>query len=258
MTAGTELTRAHGRHGPGAMKQAIRRGSIAISLLIAVALAACTTSRGILDVRVPDVANPSSGIAVRIASVTDSRHFERRPRQPSVPSLKHGHIEDPDLTSRAIARKRNGYGKAQGDVLLPEGRTVAEVASAAVTAGLRRAGYRVMEKGQPGYDAAAPLSVDVQQFWAWFTPGFFAFHLSFEAQVAIQGPVGPFREGAQFRSALRRSTQAATGRAWRRVIDEGVADLADQVGAGLARDSVPGTPPPSGAPGAYPASPARP
>jgi hypothetical protein len=203
--------------------------SICLALLVGMALAGCATTRGILDVPVPESANPATGVAVRIESVSDDRKFELHPKQPSIPSLKDGHIEDRALTSRAIARKRNGYGKAMGDILLPEGRTVAGVTEAAVARGLRAAGVRVLAEGRPGYEEAAPLAVDVQQFWAWFTPGFLAGHLEFEARIIVTGPVAPFEEGQSFRGYVRLATQAATGSAWRNTIEKGLADLEEQI-----------------------------
>jgi hypothetical protein len=205
-------------------------------------LSGCATTRGILDVPVPESANPATGVAVRIATVTDDRKFELHPQQPSIPSLKDGHIEDRALTSRAIARKRNGYGKALGDILLPEGRTVAGVTEAAVARGLRAAGVRVLEEGQPGYEEAAPLAVDIQQFWAWFTPGFFAAHLEFEARVTVTGPVAPFQEGQAFRGYVRLATQAATGSAWQSTIQKGLGDLEEQIRARVAGGAAGETP----------------
>ncbi|MCP3927681.1 MAG: flagellar biosynthesis protein, partial [Bacteroidetes bacterium] len=95
---------------------------IAISILLLGS--GCATNRGILDVKVDIPQNPSEGKTIAIVRVTDIRQFEVAPLSPSVPSLRGDDIENHAITVRAIARKRNGYGKAIGDIVLPEGRTV--------------------------------------------------------------------------------------------------------------------------------------
>ena len=61
-----------------------------------------------------------------------------------------------------------------GDILLPEGQTVEQLARTALTRGLRGAGFRVLLRGQEGYEQAIPLEADIRRFWAWFSPGLFA------------------------------------------------------------------------------------
>jgi len=213
------------------MNHRIRQRALPAGCLVAALLSGCATTRGILDVPLQEVANPATGVAVKIGSVTDSRRFQVDPPQPSIPSLKDGQIENQALTSRAIARKRNGYGKALGDILLPEGQTVAGLAAATVTRGLRAGGFRVLTEGQPGFEDALPIDVDIEQFWAWFTPGFFAAHLEFEARITLTGPVPPFRQGEPVRGYVRLSTQAATTRAWRNTVEKGLTELENEIGA---------------------------
>ena len=111
--------------------------------------------------------NPIQGREVKIVRVTDRRTFQLKPSDPSTPSLKDGQIDNPAITSRAIARKRSGYGKAMGDILLPEGHTVEQLVGTALTRGLRGAGYRVLLQGQEGYEQAVPLEADIRRFWTW-------------------------------------------------------------------------------------------
>jgi len=68
----------------------------------------CATSRGVVEIQIPEANDPLSESAYKIVSVEDRRNFELKPQQPSIPSLKNGEIDDPAITSRAIARKRNG------------------------------------------------------------------------------------------------------------------------------------------------------
>lgn len=127
-------------------------------------LSGCAITRGTLDVRAQQVANPARGPAVRFVRVTDRREFELRPPKPSIPSLKDGEIANRAVTSRAIARKRNSYGKAMGDILLPEGRTVEQLTEESLSVAFRKGGYRVLRDGDAGFASATPLEVDIHQF----------------------------------------------------------------------------------------------
>ena len=152
-----------------------------------------------------------------------------KPLNPSIPSLKDGQIDNPAITSRAIARKRSGYGKAMGDILLPEGDTVEQLVGTALTRGLRGAGYRVLLQGQEGYEQAAPLEADIRRFWTWISPGLWAFHLEFEAQVQVTGPVEPFVRREEYRGYVRLATQAATTHAWLNTVNKGLESLDNDI-----------------------------
>lgn len=182
----------------------------------------CATNRGILDVRVPEIQNPASGPVVRIVRVTDKRAFEVAPRSPSIPSLKGHEINDKAITGRAIARKRNGYGKAIGDILLPEGRTVETLVKDALTKSFREAGCRVVEDSTGVTETVIPIEADIDQFWSWMTPGFWALSLEFEAKVAIKGGVDPFKGGEMVRGYVELHTQAAGSKAWMNTINKGM------------------------------------
>jgi hypothetical protein len=152
-------------------------------ILFCVLLTGCATTRGSLDVRVPVLENPSSELAFRIPEVIDARRFEAKPPDPSIPSLKNSNeINDPKITSRAIARKRNSYGMAMGDILLPEGHTVSGVTSDAIVRAFRLAGYRVLDQG----DLGCPMSHRSGHS----LPFFCRFHLSL-APITIDAGVRP-------------------------------------------------------------------
>lgn len=191
----------------------------------------CATNRGILDVRVTEPQNPASGRAVVIARVTDSRVFELAPLEPSIPSLKGGEIGDKAITSRAIARKRNGYGMAIGDILLPEGRTVEALVREALVKSFREAGYRVIDGTASANDKAnaTPIEADIEQFWSWVTPGFWALTMEFEAKVRIKGDVPSFKNGETVRGYVELHTQAAGTRAWENTINKGIDEFIDEV-----------------------------
>ena len=98
-----------------------------MAMIATVALTGCATSRSVVDPSIAASANPAQGKAVRIEKVVDAQVFEKAPSEPSTPSLDPSEPTDDKIKARAIARKRNGYGKALGDVLLPENKTAAKV-----------------------------------------------------------------------------------------------------------------------------------
>lgn len=189
----------------------------------------CATSRGVLDVQTPEVPDPASQSVVVITKVTDSRVFELQPGLPSVPSLKDGQIGNPEITSRAIARKRNAYGKALGDVLLPEGRTVEDVVRESLERALREKGYSVIGPRNSAASSAIPLEAEILQYWAWFTPGFWAASLEFEVILLIESPIFENTGDEGVRGYVKLSTQAATGGAWLNTINKGTDDLVAQI-----------------------------
>lgn len=202
--------------------------------LLALFSSGCATSRGILDVRIPDTPNMEYTTSVKITKVTDSRKFELKPNSAAIPSLKDGQINNDAITSRAIARKRNAFGKAMGDILLPEGRRVEDLAKEAVQEALKKRGYSIAERNTPEYAKAVPVEVDIRQFWSWGTPSFWAFKLEFEAIVTIKSKVvSSNSEEETVRGYILLHTQAATSRAWMNTIQKGLEILIDNIKANL-------------------------
>ena len=119
-----------------------------LGVVALVLLAGCATNRAEVDVDVLPPGNtqtpaPSNGKKVFVSAV-DERVFQVKPDSFDIPSLKHDEIDDKSITERAIARKRNNFNWAIGDVLLPKGRTVAGLVSDAVASAYRQAGYEVV------------------------------------------------------------------------------------------------------------------
>jgi len=163
--------------------------------------------------------NPESGIEVRFARISDQRNFQLNPRQPNIPSLKNGEeIGNPDITSRALARKRNTFGQALGDILLPEGQTIMMLVEESLAKGFRESGYRVLTEDDEGYADAGPLEVDIEKFWSWFNPGFWAISLNCEIEIKVSGPVQGFESGQMFNARVRREFQTGQESNWQKTI----------------------------------------
>jgi hypothetical protein len=164
-------------------------------VLMLTGLSACAVDRSTVSVEAPEnISNPVNGVEVTI-SVMDDRVFEFQPATPDIPSLSEDEIVNEDIKARAIARKRNTYGKALGDVILPEGQTVAGIMEKALENAFRSAGYRVMEPGDPAYDTAIPVEAKVIQFWSWIDWGFWELAVHNRAEVLIKAPSGKMVDG---------------------------------------------------------------
>jgi hypothetical protein len=204
-----------------------------ILLAIAILVSGCATTRGVLEIEAEESVNPESGQAVKIVQVVDLREFQTAPPEPDIPSLKNNEIDDPAITSRAIARKRNTFGQAMGDILLPEGQTVMGLVSSSLAKGLRENGFRVLEESAAEYAAAAPIAVDIEKFWGWFQPGFWQLKLHYVTSITVSGPVGPFADVVTFSSDVEMGFQTASSGNWQQTIDASLDELNDEITATL-------------------------
>ncbi len=199
---------------------------LAIPTLLAASLSACALGRSVIEVAPPASAASVGTAAVKVTEVRDLRRFTVNPRDPSEPSLgEAAEINDAKITSRAVGRKRGGFGAALGDVALPEGATVAGLVRGAAQAALQDKGYRIVDETSPDYAAALPLALDIEQFWSWFTPGFVSVTASFKSRVVMKGDplVRNSREAVD--AGATRSDIAVTEAVWTDVVQTGLADL---------------------------------
>lgn len=160
-------------------------------LIVAVSsLTGCATSRSIIDIpsRVPQeaqVAATVDGKVVYIATVIDSRTFQERPPSPNIPSLDPSEASSHAIRSRAIGRKRNTYGKALGDILLKEGTTVESLTSSAIRRAFSENGYMVLDNSSQVTPNVFVVNANIDQFWTWMNPGFWAITLSAEISTNL-------------------------------------------------------------------------
>ena len=174
----------------GGAQMALMRTVCAIAAMAL--LSACAVSRSEITIPPETSTQPAGGVAVVVDAV-DARRFEVAPSSPSIPSLKEStQINEKQITSRALARKRGAYGAALGDVLLAPPQTVASLVGAAVTAGLRDGGYRVIDPSDPAYANAPKITVQIVQFWTWFTPGFAQVKLENVTDLKLEGNLAQF------------------------------------------------------------------
>ena len=143
-------------------------------------MAGCVTGRRTVPLPIPSVGGTGSTGKGKMAigSVSDNRRFENKPSSPSTPSIK-GDVNSLTAAQRAsfIGRQRNTWGKAIGDIALPEGESVETRVRELVRSAFATRGYTVTTE----LGGAATVDVVIDEFWAWFTPGFAT--VAFEARV---------------------------------------------------------------------------
>jgi hypothetical protein len=171
-----------GDHQSGGFMRYVIRGVAACALLVLVS--GCATTRSEMRLTVPAAGSAvvSGGAPLVIDSVQDVRRFEADPPDPSTPSLKKGakYALTAEGRKQAIARKRGGFGHAFGDILLPRDQNVETVTRQLLTNAFAAHGYSVVDAASAPANATH-VSADIQQFWAWFTPGFWS--ATIEAQI---------------------------------------------------------------------------
>lgn len=130
---------------------------------------------------------------IAIGDISDARQFENKPGDPSTPSIDGDvYTLTPERRSTYIGRQRNTFGHAMGDIALPAGQTVQAKVADLLREGLKQKGYEVVDTATTENRA----TVEVQQFWSWMTPGFFA--LSFEAQIKCRVTISKDGKQASF------------------------------------------------------------
>lgn len=104
---------------------------------------------------------------VWIKAVVDARKFEDRPTTADIPSLAAGLANTTDaVKSTAVARVRDGFGKARGNVFVEDGQTVEAVVRETLANAFASAGYTVVEEKDKAATALA-VNVTIEKFWGW-------------------------------------------------------------------------------------------
>jgi len=147
----------------------------------------CATSRGVVSLATPNSEERaiSKGIEIYIHSVVDKRIFEVAPKTPNIPSLDPSEPQNDTIKLRAIARKRDGFGKALGDIILTEGQTVESVIHDSLRQAFLESGYTVIENNANTSKSSYVIDAQINKFWSWMNPGFWAITLSTEIATDI-------------------------------------------------------------------------
>ncbi|MEJ3589318.1 MULTISPECIES: flagellar biosynthesis protein [Pseudomonas] len=191
-----------------------------LAVVALVLLAGCATNRAEVDVLRPgdtQTPAPSNGKKVYISAV-DDRVFQIKPSSSDIPSLKYDEIDDKSITERAIARKRNNFNMAIGDVLLPEGRTVSELVGNAVATAYRQAGYEVVSS--PGARDVSEVKVNIIEFWSWYSAeGVLDKVLRNKSLLQIKAPGTPVQT---VKTLVSENVKVATDTDWKTITESGL------------------------------------
>ena len=201
-------------------------------MVAAVVLSACATNRSVINVAAPEGEQPKSTSFAKIVEVRDLRQFSVNPSDPSLPSLgSEEEIKDTKITARSVARKRNSFGMAMGDVTLAEGNSVAALVRNSAKKALQDKGYVVVEENAPGYAGALPLAIDIEQFWAWMQPGFASLTFTFNSTVNMKGGNLLVTEPSVVRSQSVVNSGFGTESTWIQAIQGGINTMTEQIKA---------------------------
>lgn len=193
------------------------------TLFIAIVVTGCATSRSSLDVQIPKSQNTqSNGKQVYINSVSDKRTFQVSPPNPDIPSLDPSEDQNEQVKLRAIGRKRNGFGKALGDMLLKEGETVQSLTNQSIQQAFTEKGYTVLSSKDQVTKDTYIVDANIQKFWAWMNPGFWQITLSSEisTDLAIKAPKGATSQQISVKAAD--GYQVATEANWTEIIQKSI------------------------------------
>ena len=196
---------------------------VASSIFVALVITGCATSRSNLDVQIPKAENAqSNGKQVYINSVSDKRTFQVSPPNPDIPSLDPSEDQNEQIKLRAIGRKRNGFGKALGDMLLKEGETVQSLTNQSIQQAFTEKGYTVLSSKDQVTKDTYIVDANIQKFWAWMNPGFWQITLSSEiaTDLAIKAPKGATSQQISVKAAD--GYQVATESNWTEIIQKSI------------------------------------
>jgi uncharacterized lipoprotein YajG len=153
------------------------------------ALGGCATSRSVLDIPTPVTSVSPAAAATRtvvINSATDKRRFEVAPSEPNIPSLDPSEEQSDKIKARSVGRKRNTFGKALGDILLTDGKTVESLTRDSVQQAFAEKGYRLLASKDQATGETLVVDASIDKFWAWMNPGFASITLSTEISTDLR------------------------------------------------------------------------
>lgn len=197
------------------MKNILLAGVVGFGLV----LGGCATSRGLIEIPSPQHSLssqeiPSSKKAV-IVIVNDNRAFQEKPPTPDIASLRGGLSKaTAEDKARAIARKRNGYGKALGDILL-KNESVSELLEKRATNALQGSGYEVLANNDANKENADMiLTIKMNKFWSWMQPGFASIKIHSEIDTDIINGKNLGIPPIHVYTKVSKSVQIANGAKW--------------------------------------------
>lgn len=197
---------------------------ILIMFLALAFLSGCATSRGEVQLSIPISVDTglTNGKEIYINSVIDERVFEVKPKEPNIPSLDPDEPQSDSVKLRAIARKRNSFGKGLGDILLKEGQTVESIIYDSLKQAFIENGYIVLENKDQVTDNTYLVDTQIKKFWSWMNPGFWAITLSTEILTDINIKKTSETKNEVINVKISDNFQTGAGSNWISVMQDGL------------------------------------
>ncbi len=204
---------------------------IAAVFLFVVLSSGCATNRGEIELNIPETIEIpiKNGEQVFIKSVVDNRIFEEKPEKPNIPSLSPSKERNKDIEKRAVARKRNTYGKALGDILLKEGQTVESVIHESLKQGFLENGFDVLENAEQSSPSTYIVDAKINKFWSWTNPGFWSISISTEINTDIQLKKLTEERTETISVEFSKNFQTGAGSNWIKVMQEALNEFIAKV-----------------------------
>lgn len=199
--------------------------TILLSLLL---MSGCAVSRSEINVGTPMPSTINNNIDKHIVLTAsyDARIFHDNPATPDIPSLGSGGIANNgvEIRTRAIGRKRNGYGKALGDVLLPQGQSVSQLIDDRISTTLSTLGYTIV-KADISSKETPVVKVDIYQFLSWLDVAFT--HLTVNTRIMTKISVNG-SQPLDVNTTISLTRMVVPDSAWKENINGALADYSNK------------------------------
>jgi uncharacterized lipoprotein YajG len=196
-------------------------------------LAGCATSRGYLDLTIPqETITKQNGMQVYIRSIQDNREFQIRPSSPDIPSFGSKKDQaDQTIKSRTIARKRNGYGKAMGNIFLEENQSVQTVIYDAVKNSLNSLGFDVTNDKNSAKSDAIVMDISIDKFWSWMNIGVWTLRVDtiIKTSISVVTPAKTFITETYAKNPCQVGSAANWKKAMRMAINSYISEIKDKL-----------------------------
>lgn len=201
-------------------------GRIFLLFAAGLILTGCATSRGELDLSGAMSSNNESSQTAKtviIDNFTDNRVFATNADSPDKPTYDPTEGLDDETKSKIIARKRNGFGKALGDIVLANGLTSENLIKNIVSQAFVDSGYRIVTEDPD--NKAVHVDIVVDKFWGWFSPGFWTISVYANTELTLNMKHDLKSEKIHVYQTKRRHSLAATGSLWQDVFLKNLYDV---------------------------------
>lgn len=198
--------------------------------LLTLMFVGCATNRSSLEIQTPKKnQTQSNGKQIYVNSVVDKRTFQISPPSPDIPSLDPSEDQSDQIKARAIGRKRNGFGKALGDILLKDGQTVQSLTERSIKQAFEEKGYTIVESRNNVTKNTFVVDANINKFWAWMNPGFWQITLSSEisTELTIKNQNAPTVKQVNIKASD--GYQVATESNWTEIIQKSLQLYIDEL-----------------------------